>query len=91
VRVALGAQRGDIERLLVKQGAAFALAGVVLGLIAAFALTRFVAGFLYGVAAADPVTFVVTGIALFAVAVAASWIPAYRASRVDALVALRHG
>jgi predicted permease len=90
VRMALGAQRRDIERLLVKQGAGFAIAGVALGLVAALALTRLLAGFLYGVGAADPATFAATGVALFAAAVAASWIPAYRASKADALVALRH-
>ena len=90
VRMALGAQRRDIERLLVKQGAAFACVGVALGLVAAFALTRVLAGFLYGVGAADPTTFTVAGMALFAAAIAASWIPAYRASRADAVIALRH-
>ena len=73
-----------------KQGAAFACVGVALGLVAAFALTRVLASFLYGVGAADPTTFTVAGVALFAAAIAASWIPAYRASRADALVALRH-
>ncbi len=90
VRMALGAQRRDIERLLVKQGAAFACVGVALGLVAALALTRLLASFLYGVGAADPTTFAVAGAALFAAAITASWIPAYRASRADALVALRH-
>ena len=90
VRLALGAQPWAIERMLVRQGAAFACAGVAVGLVAAFALTRVLASFLYGVGAADPTTFMATGVTLFAAAIAASWIPAYRAARVDALVALRH-
>ena len=73
-----------------KQGAAFACIGVVLGLGAALALTRVLADFLYGVGAADPATFAVAGAALFATAIAASWIPAYRASKADAVIALRH-
>ncbi len=90
VRMALGAQRRDVQRLLVRQGAMFACAGVALGLAAAFASTRVLAGFLYGVGAADPATFAVAGVAIFAAALAASWIPAYRASRADAVSALRH-
>jgi putative ABC transport system permease protein len=90
VRMALGAQRRDIERLLVKQGAVFAGVGVALGLVAALALTRALAGFLYGIGAADPTTFTVAGVALLATAIIASWIPAYRASKADAVIALRH-
>jgi predicted permease len=90
VRMALGAQRRDVERLIVKQGAVFALAGVALGLVAAFALTRLLTSLLYGVGAADPATFTVAGVALFAAAIAASWIPAHRASKADAVIALRH-
>ncbi len=90
VRLALGAQRRDIERLLVRQGAAFACIGVALGLAAALALTRVLAGFLYGVGAADAATFTVAGVALLATAIVASWIPAYRASKADAVIALRH-
>jgi ABC-type antimicrobial peptide transport system permease subunit len=90
VRMALGARSRDVERLLVKQGAVFACVGVAVGLAAALALTRLVAAYLYGVGTADPATFIGTGLVLLAAAVAASWIPAYRASRIDALVALRH-
>jgi putative ABC transport system permease protein len=90
LRMALGAQRRDVEWLLLRQGAGLALAGVTLGLLAAFALTRLLASFLYGVGAGDPGTFAVVGAALFTVAVTASWIPAYRAATTDAVVALRH-
>jgi putative ABC transport system permease protein len=90
VRMALGARSRDIEQLLVKQGTVFACVGVVSGLVAALALTRLVSAYLYGVGAADPATFVGTGLVLLAAGVAASWIPAYRASRIDVLVALRH-
>jgi predicted permease len=90
VRMALGAQSRDVERLLVRQGARFALAGVALGLLAAFAVTRLVAGFLYGVGATDPATFAVAAVALLVAALMASWIPAYRVSKIEAVVALRH-
>jgi hypothetical protein len=91
VRVALGARERDVVKLIVRQGAAFALAGVAVGLLAAFALTRVLAGFLYGIGAADPPTFAVTGVALLVAAIVASWIPAQRAARIDAVEALRHG
>ncbi|RPI58560.1 MAG: FtsX-like permease family protein, partial [Lysobacterales bacterium] len=90
VRMALGAQRRDVERLLVKQGAVFALAGVALGLVAAFALTSLLTSFLYDVGVADPATFVAASLTLLLTAVAASWVPAYRAARIDAVVALRN-
>jgi putative ABC transport system permease protein len=90
VRMALGAQSRDVERLLVRQGARFAFGGVALGLLAAFAVTRLVAGFLYGVGAADPVTFAGAAVALFVAAMMASWIPAHRVSKIEAVVALRH-
>jgi ABC-type antimicrobial peptide transport system permease subunit len=90
VRLALGAQSRDVERLLVRQGAGLALAGIALGLLAAFVLTRLVAGFLYGVGAADPATFAGAALALLGAAVTASWIPAYRVSKIETVVALRH-
>jgi predicted permease len=89
VRVALGARGRDVVRLLVRHGAMFALLGIGVGVLAALALTRVVSSFLYGVGKADPVTFVVTAAVLFAAAIVASSIPAYRASRVDAVEALR--
>jgi len=76
--------------LLVREGAAFALSGVAIGLIAASVLTRVVASWLYGVGGTDPTTFAAVAVAMIAVALAASWVPAYRASRTDAMEALRH-
>ena len=90
VRVALGARGSDVVRLLVREGAAFALGGVAIGLIVASVSTRHVASWLYGVGATDPMTFAAAAVAMIAVAVAASWVPAYRASRTDAMEALRH-
>ncbi len=91
VRIALGAQGRDVVRLIVRQSVAFAAAGIVAGLAAAFVLTGALEGFLYGVGAADPATFAATAVALLLVAIAAGWIPAHRASRVDVVEALRHG
>lgn len=90
VRIALGARGRDVVRLLVRQGAAFAIAGIAVGLVAAFALTRVLASLFYGVGTADPATFAASAVALFVAAVVASWIPAYRAARVDPVEALRH-
>ena len=90
VRVALGARAPDVVRLLVREGAMFAVGGVAIGLIVANGSTRLVASWLYGVGATDPMTFAAVAVAMIAVALAASWVPAYRASRTDAMEALRH-
>jgi ABC-type antimicrobial peptide transport system permease subunit len=90
VRVALGARRPDVVRLLVREGTLFALGGVAIGLAVAIASTRVVASWLYGVGGADPTTFAAVAVAMIAVTLAASWVPAYRASRTDAMEALRH-
>ena len=90
VRVALGARGRDVLRMLVREGALFAVGGVVIGLIVASVSTRLVASWLYGVGGLDPATFAAVAVAMIAVALAASWIPAYRASRTDAMEALRH-
>lgn len=90
IRVALGASRKDVLRLVVSHGARLAIVGVLLGLIGAFALTRFMTGLIYSVSPADPVTFLVVPFFLAFVALAACCIPARRAMRVDPIVALRY-
>jgi ABC-type antimicrobial peptide transport system permease subunit len=90
VRVALGARGPDVVCLLVREGAAFAVGGVAIGLIVASVSTRLVASWLYGVGGVDPMTFAAVAVAMIAVALVASWIPAFRASRTDAIEALRH-
>jgi predicted lysophospholipase L1 biosynthesis ABC-type transport system permease subunit len=86
VRVALGARSEDVLRLVLRQGAMLALAGIVVG---ALGLTRLIAGLLYGVSATDPVSFVAVMALLTFVALLASFIPARRASRVDPMTVLR--
>jgi predicted permease len=90
LRVTLGAQRGDVFRLVVGQGAAMALLGVLIGTAAALGLTRLLAKMLFGVSAHDPLTFIGVAILLTAVALAACYIPAQRAMHVDPVLALRH-
>jgi predicted permease len=89
VRMALGAQASNLRNMVIGQGMILAGAGVVLGIGAAFWLTRFLASFLFGVKAWDPVAFIVTPLLLSAVALLAVWIPAQRATRVDPMTALR--
>jgi putative ABC transport system permease protein len=90
IRMALGAKRQDVIRLLLRGGAALALVGTTLGLAGALALTRFLSNLLYGVTARDPLTFVAVALILIGVALIASYIPARRATKVDPMVALRH-
>ena len=89
VRMALGAQVGDVLRLVVGQGMKLALFGAGLGLIATFVLTRLMATLLFGVSVTDPLTFVAIFLLLLLVAFLACWIPARRATRVDPIAALR--
>ena len=89
IRMALGADRQRIRRMVVWQGMRLALAGVVLGVSAAFGLTRLIASSLYGVKSWDPAAFITVPIVLSLVALMATWMPAVRASRLDPMKALR--
>jgi putative ABC transport system permease protein len=89
VRMALGAQKSDVLRLILKQGMAPAVAGAVLGLVGAWAATRLMTGLLFEVSATDPMTFTVITLTLMTVAVLACYIPARRATKVDPMTALR--
>jgi ABC-type antimicrobial peptide transport system permease subunit len=90
VRVALGAKRGDVLRLILAEGMKMAGVGVAVGLAAALGLTHMMASLLFGVSATDPVTFTAVAILLTSVALVACYIPARRAMRVDPMVALRY-
>jgi putative ABC transport system permease protein len=90
LRMALGAQAGDVLRLVVGNGLTLSLIGIAIGLIASFALTRLMKGLLFGISATDPVTFIAISLLLAVIGLLASWIPARRATRVDPLVALRY-
>jgi len=89
IRIALGAQRGDVLRLILRQGMAVVAAGVIFGVAASLGLTRLIASLLYGISANDPLTFLLFSVALVLVAFIACWLPARRAARVDPVIALR--
>ena len=90
IRVALGAQRSDVFKLIVGQGVMLTIAGVVIGLGAAFGLTRLMSSLLFGVGSTDPWTFTGVAVLLLLVAATACYLPARRAMKVDPMVALRY-
>jgi putative ABC transport system permease protein len=90
IRIALGAQRGEVLRMVLRQGTKLALAGIVAGVVVGLVLTRLMESLLYGVSAADPLSFAGAAVLLVLVALLACYIPARRAMRVDPMVALRY-
>jgi predicted permease len=90
IRIAIGAERGDVLRLVLGQGAKVAVLGIILGIGAALGLTRLMSSLLFGVSATDPLTFAGVAVLLALVGLAACFIPARRAMRVDPMTALRH-
>lgn len=89
IRIALGAARRDVMRMILSEGGKLAAAGVVLGLIVSYVMTQFLRALLYGVTPTDPLTFALVALLLLSTALIACWIPARRASRVDPMIALR--
>jgi ABC-type antimicrobial peptide transport system permease subunit len=89
IRLALGAERGSIVRMVLAQAIRPTLAGLTAGVVATLGLGRLLAGLVYGVRPADPLTFAAVAVALLGAACVAAWLPARRATRVDPMVALR--
>jgi putative ABC transport system permease protein len=90
IRLALGARRNEVVGLVVRQAAALAVSGLGLGLVLAFAASRFIERLLFGITPRDSVTYVAVAAGLFVIALVASYLPARRASRIDPIRALRY-
>jgi putative ABC transport system permease protein len=91
IRLALGAQNRNIVRMVLRQGMGLALTGAGVGLLAAFVVAHLMAGLLYSVRPTDPVTFAGVAVLLISVALLACYLPAWRATKVDPIAALREG
>jgi len=90
IRMALGAQLGDVLRLVLNHGLKLTLIGAAIGLVGAYLATRAITAVLYGVSATDPLTFISVSVLLIGVALFACYVPARRATKVDPLIALRN-
>jgi predicted permease len=90
IRMALGAGHAEVLRMIIGEGLALTLAGIVAGVLLAMVLTRLLSGFLYGISAADPITYLATTLLLVVVALLACYFPAHKASKVDPMTVLRH-
>src|SRR5262245_64659917 len=91
IRLALGAQAGQVKKMVVFQGMRLALAGILVGVTAAFGLARFLEAFLFGVETRDPLVFVCVPLLLGLVALLAAWLPARQASRIDPIIGIAGG
>ena len=90
IRLALGAETGEVRGMVIRQGMALAISGVVLGAGASFGLARFIKSFLYGVETTDPLVFLTVPVLLTLTALAAVWIPAVRATQINPIDVLRY-
>ena len=90
IRMTLGAQRADVMRLVLSQGLGIAVIGVMIGIVGALGATQLLSKMLFGVSPADPLTFAGVAVALIVCALLACYVPAWRATRVDPMVALRY-
>ena len=90
MRMALGAAKGDVLRLVIGQGVVLAAIGIGAGIVAALGVTQFIKSLLYNVTASDPLSFVIVAVFLASVAVLASYVPARRAMAVNPIIALRN-